>query len=120
MGDDDHDGRAEDKDLRYIIGDRIHRTSNKLGEKGWWSESGTRNWVNGGVISWAAITGVAINPEGNIQHYSWEIWDAIWYSSEDEYQVKDGLCHTSHKIHRSERKRLWNEEINLSVVSYQH
>jgi len=34
MGDDDCDGRDEDKDLRYIIGDRIHRTSNKLGEKG--------------------------------------------------------------------------------------
>ena len=120
MGDDDRDGRDEDKDSRYITGERILRTSNKLKEKGWWSASGTRNWVNGGVISWAVITGVAISPEGTIQHYSCEIWDAMWQSSEDEYQVKDGLSHTSRKIYRSEHKRLWNEEIKLSVVIHRH
>ena len=82
MGDDDHDGREEDKDSRYIIEDRIHRTSNNLRGEGWWSESGIKNWVNGGVISWDVITGVAINPEGTVQHYSCESWGAIWYSSE--------------------------------------
>lgn len=34
MGDDDRDGRDEDKDSRYITGERILRTSNKLKEKG--------------------------------------------------------------------------------------